>query len=164
MADKHDIDIEQLRQIANVKQQAHVKSIGLSDNDDADAIDNELKGESEKTYREIAQLIVNTSSKQLNEQNQSKTKLKSIFTIFFIVFISAQYVVLVGLMLLKALAGVDLSDTVLITYITSVFVETLGSIAVMIAYAFDSKQEVNILEILNGVISNFQKFGGTKDK
>ena len=127
--------------------------------DDASEIDNALKRKSEDTYRKIALKIVDTSSKQLEEQNTSKNKLKSIFTTFFIIFIGIQYLVLISLLFTKAFVPIlNLSDTVIISYITSVFVETLGAIAIMITYAFDSKQEVNILKILNGIISNYQKF------
>ena len=120
--------------------------------DDASEIDNALKRKSEDTYRKIALKIVDTSSKQLEEQNTSKNKLKAIFTRFFIIFIGIQYLVLISLLFTKAFVPtLNLSDTVIISYITSVFVETLGAIIVMIKYAFDSKQEVNILEILNGI-------------
>ena len=127
--------------------------------DDASEIDNAFKRKSEDTYRKIALKIVDTSSKQLEEQNTSKNKLKSVFTRFFIIFVGIQYLVLVLLLFVKAFAPtINLTDTVIISYITSVFVETIGAIAIMIKYAFDSKQEVNILSILNSVISNYQKF------
>ena len=134
----------------------------VKDNIAADKIDQKLSDElaknSEVTYTDIAEKLVETSSVQLKTQNQSKTSLKKTFTIFFIVFISVQYLVLIALMFIKTFLNTYLRDTVLLAYISSVFVETLGAIILMIKYAFDSNQEINILNILNGVIKNFQKF------
>lgn len=70
-----------------------------------------------------------------------------------------KYAVLVAFLFIKAFVlHIYLTDTIVISYMTSVFVETIGAIAIMIKYAFDSQQEVNILDILNSVISNYQKF------
>ena len=159
--DKSDINetIEHLRQVYKSPFEVSELELELQDNDDADTIDRELRKSSEDTYQTIASDIVDLSSDQLEEQNESKNKLKKIFTVFFICFLSAQYLVLISFLYIKSFyAKCGLTDTVIISYMTSVFVETLGAIAVMIKYAFDSNQEVNILEILNGVITNFQKF------
>lgn len=133
----------------------------LHDNKEADKLDRHLIEKSEDNYMEIARDIVDTSADQLETQNSSKNQLKKLFTQFFIWFLSAQYAVLVFLLVLKAFwEDMYLSDTILITYITSVFVETLGAIAIMINYAFSSDQEVKILQILNDVISSYKKFKG----
>lgn len=130
-----------------------------NDNDDFDRIDDRLREASESTYLEIVQKIVDISSKQLEEQNQSKNELKATFSTFFICFIALQYLVLVFLLMARGICGdAFLSEGIIVTYITSVFVESLGGIIIMVKYAFDSDQEVNILKILNGVIANFQKF------
>ena len=52
----------------------------------------------------------------------------------------------------------SVDSTVLTVLVSAMFVETLGAIIVMIRYCFDSSQEVKILEVLNGIVSNFQKF------
>ena len=129
------------------------------DNNSIEDIDRELKTESENTYLQIVKDIVDVSQKQLKRQNTSKDSLKDKFTKFFIWFISIQYIILILFLFLMAFCSTFyLSDTIIVTYITSVFVETLGAIIFMIKYAFDSSQEVNVLEILNGVILNFKKF------
>lgn len=155
----NNIDLEKLRQVANVSLKFDENEISWKDNKSADDIDSNLKKASEDTYREIAEDIVEVSASQMKLQNESKNNLKKSFTIFFMIFISIQYLILIIFMFIKMFANsVELTDTVLISYITSVFVETIGAIIIMIKYAFDSKQEVEILKILNGVISNFQKF------
>ena len=155
----NNIDLEKLRQVANVSLKFDENEISWKDNKSADDIDSNLKKASEDTYREIAEDIVEISASQMKLQNESKNNLKKSFTIFFMIFISIQYLILIIFMFIKMFANsVELTDTVLISYITSVFVETIGAIIIMIKYAFDSKQEVEILKILNGVISNFQKF------
>ena len=118
-----------------------------------------LEMESEIEYRKIAVSVVNISSEQLKKQNRSKAALKIIFSSFFTAFIIVQFVILIWLLRLKFVCQVaSITDTIIIAYISSVFVETLGVIIVMVKYAFNSDQEVSILDILNGVIANFQKF------
>ncbi len=151
--------IETLRKISKSSFELPSDDVEWKDNSEADTIDNSLRKASEDAYRKIAIDIVKLSEEQLKEQNESKNSLKKIFTIFFIVFISVQYLVLISLLYIKTFVEkMYLSDTVIISYITSVFVETIGAIIIMVKYSFDSKQEVNILEILNGVITNYQKF------
>ena len=135
-----------------------------SDNEIGNSIDDRLKQRSEDDYIDIANNIVNTSVDQLKEQNESKRKLKKTFTIFFIIFIGVQYLAMLLLFVAKIfLKNMPLSDQIIIVYISSVFVETLGAIVLMIKYAFDSKQETNVLDILNGVISRYQKFSNKKN-
>ena len=135
--------------------------LSLYDNRDADKLDIYLMEKSEDNYMGIARDIVDTSAAQLKLQNSSKNALKRVFTKFFIKLLSAQYAILVFLFILKVFRmDSQLSDTVVITYMTSVFVETLGAIAIMIKYAFSSDQEVEILQILNNVISSYKKFKG----
>ena len=148
------------------KKTAHEKEINIShselslkDNNAADAIDLILKQQSEDNDIEIARDIVNISTDQLTIQNNSKNDLKSRFTTFFTRLLTSQYIVLILLLVVKSFwTKACLSDTIVITYMTSVFIETLGAIAIMIKYAFSSEQEVSILAILNSVISNYQKF------
>ena len=162
---KETLTIEELENKKDASQKTieiNRSDLLLKDNRDADKLDGRLLERSEDNYMQIAKDIVDTSAQQLKTQNVSKNELKKLFTRFFIGFLSAQYLVLVFHLVLKALwRDMNLSDTVLITYITSVFVETLGAVAIMIKYAFSSDQEVKILQILNDVISSYKKF---KDK
>ena len=120
-----------------------------------------LQAQSEKEYSKVAKQIVGASVNQLITQNRSKTLLKKIFTIFFVVFISVQYAALIALFAGRIfLPEMNLSDEIIIAYMSSIFVETLGGIVLMIKYAFDSSQETKVLDILNGVIGNYQKFHG----
>lgn len=118
-----------------------------------------LEMQSEIEYRKIAVDVVKISSKQLKIQNISKTILKSVFSIFFAALLVIQFVGLIWMLKLKFVEQVEsITDTIVIAYMSSVFVETLGVILIMVKYAFNSDQEVSILDILNGVIANFQKF------
>ena len=76
--------------------------LSLHDNRDADKLDRYLIKKSEDNYMEIARDIVDVSAEQLDAQNSSKNELKMLFTNFFIWFLSAQYGVLVFLLVLKA--------------------------------------------------------------
>lgn len=57
----------------------------------------------------------------------------------------------------------SISDNVLSVYMTAVLAETLGAVIVMIKYAFKSDEEVKIIDILNAVVKNFQKYKDTND-
>ncbi len=135
------------------------ETLDIKDNNAADDLDGKLAAESENTYMEIAKDIVSTSQMQLKDQNESKNTLKDKFTTFFIWFVCTQYLILTLLLFFKGFCeDFYLADGIIVTYISSVFVETLGAIVIMIKYAFDSNQEVKILQILNDVISNYKKF------
>lgn len=124
-----------------------------------------LTQKSENYYINITNEIVYSSINQLAEQNDSKNGLKKLFTWFFVIFIGVQYIAMLVMFGFKMfMPWIELSDTVIVAYISSVFVETLGAIVLMIKYAFDSSQETQVLAILNGVISNYQKFKITKDE
>lgn len=115
--------------------------------------------ESDKNYREIVQVIVDESKTQLQRTNQIKDGLRNSFFKFFRKFIVVEFFVLVLIIFLQAFcSSFYLSDSIILTYITSIFVETLGAIIFMIKFAFNSKQETTILQILNAVVENFQKF------
>lgn len=124
------------------------------------SIDDTLKRDSEERYLAIVTNIVDVSQNQLQQQNNSKTNNRKILLKFFVRFLIAQYFVMLLLFAFQgfALWGFELNDPIVMTYITSVFVETLGAIIIMVKYAFQSDQEVQILKILNGVVEKFQKF------
>ncbi len=153
-------DIDRLRKDSKKTVQILEAELLLRDNNDADAsIDAKIMTQSEDAYIKIAEKIVQTSTNQLEDQNESKNRLKEKFTKFFIWFISIQYGFLALLLVGMAIFDfVELDTAIIMAYIGSVFVETLGAIILMITYAFNSQQEVKILEILNKVIANYQKF------
>ena len=51
----------------------------------------------------------------------------------------------------------NISDDMLKIYIISVFLETLSVIAAMIAFAFSSKDETNIINALSEIVKVYQK-------
>lgn len=126
-----------------------------NDNKDARTVfDNQI---SERAYVDVTEKVVNASIDQLSNQFESKRKLKSALSKFFIAFITAQYIFLVVLLLIKAFWVPNYSETIILSYITSVFLETLGAIIIMVTHSFASKEEVKILKILSDVFSSFQK-------
>ena len=50
------------------------------------------------------------------------------------------------------------SDSVVSAYVISVFAETLSGLIIMIKFAFQSKQDVELIKILNSIIEHFQKY------
>lgn len=115
--------------------------------------------ESDIEYRKIAKSIVDISNDQLGKQNKSKIDLKESFETFFKWLLSLQLIAIFALLIIKGFfKDFNITDSVLIAVISSVFVESLGIVAVMVKYAFDSEQEVKILEILKELIKNYQKY------
>lgn len=133
---------------------------------DTGAMDHKLKEdaknaevESDIEYRKIAKSIVDISNDQLGKQNKSKIDLKESFETFFKWLLSLQLIAIFALLIIKGFfKDFNITDSVLIAVISSVFVESLGIVAVMVKYAFDSEQEVKILEILKELIKNYQKY------
>ncbi len=115
--------------------------------------------ESDKGYRIITEQIINISGRYLKSQQDSKNQLRNKFVGFFSKLLKAQYIVLVIIVFLNSLEhfSFSVSENILRVYIISVFAETLSAMAVMIAFAFASKEETKIVEVLNNIVENFQK-------
>lgn len=119
--------------------------------------------DSNESYNRIAHRIVNIAGEQLRSQNDSKNTLKEKLSAFFRAFLTIQFVaiflLIAGQMVCKIIwPKYELvSDNIIITFITSVFLETLSGIIMMITYAFNSKDEVRITQILSDVIKNYKK-------
>lgn len=111
-----------------------------------------------EAYIEIVKQVVNSSSTNLNNIDSNKKSLRKLLIVFFIILLSLQFLVLSVLMFVKGFCGFfDVSDTLLLTFMTSIFIETLGAIIIMIRYAFKSEEEVSIIKILNDVVRDYQK-------
>ena len=136
-----------------------MKSAGELKPENSNELDGTIKEKSEENYIEIVKNIVETSKEQLNAQRDNKKKLRKGFTIFFCCFISIQFVVLMLIVFFKGFcSNFTLNENVIMSLVASIFIETLGAIVIMIRFAFDSQQEITILETLNTVVENFQKF------
>lgn len=115
--------------------------------------------ESDRGYHMIADRIISASQKHLAEQQRDKTALRKLFATVFCALLVVEYLVLVLLILLDGAAGipVEISDSILQLYVASVFVQTITTMGVMIAFAFVSKEETRIVGLLNQIIQNYQK-------
>ncbi len=116
--------------------------------------------ESNRGYQMVADKIITVSQKHLADQQRDKVALRKQFAKLFSVLLILEYAALVVFILLDAIHSipVDVPDTVLQMFITSVFLQTLTSMGVMIAFAFVSKEETRIVGLLNQIIQNYQKF------
>lgn len=115
--------------------------------------------ESDRGYHMIADRIISASQKHLSEQQRDKTALRRLFAKVFSALLVVEYAVLVLLIILDGATKipVEISDNILQLYIASVFVQTLTTMGVMIAFAFVSKEETRIVGLLNQIIQNYQK-------
>lgn len=114
---------------------------------------------SNENYHKLSSDIVATVKNNLQDQLDNKRKLRSIFAKFFTVLLSVQYIILILFILFKGFRCMDfnISDDMLKIYIISVFLETLSVIAAMIAFAFSSKDETNIINALSEIVKVYQK-------
>lgn len=118
----------------------------------------QLQADSEDHYWKIVTQIYGLSEERLNKQADEKKLLRKVFYWTFAPLLIIQFVAIIVLIILNGRNVVSVDSTVLTVLVSAMFVETLGAIIVMIRYCFDSSQEVKILEVLNGIVSNFQKF------
>jgi hypothetical protein len=120
-----------------------------------------IKDKSEEMYLEIVRDVVIFSKRKLNSMHDEKEALRSRLIDFSLQLLSIQIIFL--LIFLFFSKSLQISDNVLSVYMTAVLVETLGAVIVMIKYAFKSDEEVKIIDILNAVVKNFQKYEDSKD-
>lgn len=120
-----------------------------------------IKDKSEEMYLDIVQDVVVFSKRKLNSMHDEKELLRSRLIDFSLQMLGIQITFL--LIFLFFSKSLEISDNVLSVYMTAVLVETLGAVIVMIKYAFKSDEEVKIIDILNAVVKNFQKYKDSKD-
>lgn len=115
--------------------------------------------ESDRGYHMVADRIITVSQKHLSEQQKDKVYLRKKFTNVFSALLILEYIFGVLFILLDAITiiPVNVPESVLQLYITSVFLQTLSAMGVMIAFAFVSKEETRIVGLLNQIIQNYQK-------
>ncbi len=114
--------------------------------------------ESDREYRKITGDIIRITQNQLEEHTEDKKPLRRDLLDFIKGLLAAQFGALVVILLMNNAMQMNISDGVIQAYIVSVFVETLAGLIIMIRYAFDSTQEVKLIEILNEIISHFKKY------
>ncbi len=118
---------------------------------------------SDNTYQDIAKRVVDITEKNLREQEDKKDALRKPLQNFIVAILSIQFVVLVFLMCLNDFCF-HLEADIIKTYIASVFAETLLGLTIMISFAFSSKETVQLIKILNAVISDFKVYGSENSK
>ena len=94
----------------------------------------------------------------MKEHTIAKKPLRDKLSNFIIFLLVAQFVVLVAVLFLNQALRLNISDFIINVYIVSVFVETLAGLFIMIKFAFESKQEIELISILNAIITNFKKY------
>lgn len=120
-----------------------------------------IQDKSEETYLDIVQEVVRNSKENLEMIHTEKSELRCRLIDFCLQILAFQLIFLILFLVFSK--QINLSDKVLSVYMTAVFVETLGAAIVMIKYAFKSDEEVKIIDILNAVVKNFQKYKDEKD-
>ena len=115
--------------------------------------------DSNRGYQIMADRIITVSQKHLANQQHDKVELRKKFAKLFSVLLVMEYVFLVLFILLDAIQfiPVDIPESVLQLFTGSVFLQTLATIGVMIAFAFVSKEETRIVGLINQIIQNYQK-------
>ena len=116
---------------------------------------------SDNTYQDITKNIVEITKTNLEKQECNKNKLRKPLQIFIIAILSVQLLILAIMLFGNNFFNLD--PDVIKTYILSVFAETLLGLTIMIRFAFSNKQEVELISILNSVVSNFKIFGENND-
>ena len=121
-----------------------------------------IKVKSEELYLELVTDVVSFSKDNLIQMHSEKKSLRNRLIEFCLQILAIQLIFL--LLFLTLHQQIGLSDNVLSVFMTAVLVETLGAICIMIKFAFKSDEEVKIIDILNAVVKNFQKYDDNTDK
>ena len=130
-------------------------------NDIDHEIETKLISRSEEAYQEITNRIIDETKQQLNANRDAKKNLRIALCYFVMGLLAVQFIFLmVALILNKHL--IFISDDVISTYIVSVFAETLVGLIIMVSFAFKSNQEVELIKILNLIVSHFQKYNSNR--
>lgn len=139
--------------------------IQISGSSDINKLDNSvaetrIAEQSDEGYRKLAEKIVRIAEKYLSDKDSKKSSLRQMFAPFFNKLLVGQYIVLVVFILLDAFTFIpfEISESLIHIYIISVFVETLGTISIMLVFAFTTKEEATIVNILTTIIENYQKY------
>lgn len=114
--------------------------------------------ESDRDYRKITNDIITQTSEQLKTHTKDKRPLRITLMIFVIALLTLQFIALIAILFTNQKWALRISDQIINTYIVSLFVETLTGLFIMIRFAFDSKQEVKLIEILNNIVEHFKKY------
>ena len=114
--------------------------------------------ESDQDYREITKTIIQKTSAQLEAHTNAKKPLRLILLWFVVALLSAQFIALVFILFFNNAWQLEISDYIINVYVVSLFLETLAGLIIMIKFSFDSKQEVQLIEVLNAIIRHFKKF------
>lgn len=131
-----------------------------------------LEETSESEYIELVKDIANVAKEQLKNQNDEKISLKCKLFKFIKWFLIIQYLVLVLVLIFNSFEATSvnscltfsISDDVINAYIVSVFAETLVGLIAIIKFAFDSKQETEILKILSNIVAGYKKYKSDKEE
>lgn len=118
------------------------------------------KLQSVDAYIDVVKSVVGSSIGNLDTLQKNKKELRGSLISFFMELLAWQFVILCILIFVKgSFSSFNISESVLVTFMTAVFVETLGAVLIMIGFAFKSDEEVSIIKILNAVVEKFQKDG-----
>ena len=91
---------------------------------------------------------------ELYRQYRVQSHFKIYLYRFFAVLTIIEYIFMMFLFVTKAFLAIDFPEEVLIAYMGSVFVQTIGGILLMVKYAFDSKKETDIISVLTDFVKN----------
>lgn len=106
-----------------------------------------------KDYMKLHKGIVDESFKYLEKTNEFKKFWKKVFAIFFLGFISIQFIVITAAICLNIIT----SATIISILITGFFIETLGIVIIMVKYLFSDTAEIGTLGAIQATISSYKK-------
>ena len=115
----------------------------------------DLLNDSEEKYMDNVEKIIDSSIYQLQVQNEFKIKTRLYFIKFFSTFLSVEFIGLLVILFFNKYFCI--TEPIILAYITSVFLETIGVIYLMVKFTFNSQQENQSLQILNNAIEKIQK-------
>lgn len=120
-------------------------------------MDKQIEKTLDERYHELLEKIVNESFDTLEKNSNESKEQRDIFRNFFLCFLAIQFGMIAVLVILKGANVLELSDLIITTMIASFFVETLGVVAIMVRFVFNSKQEIEIIKAIQQIAEHYKK-------
>lgn len=125
----------------------------------------DLIHEAENAYINTVDKIVDISRKHLSELQDHRINLRNKFVRLFTLLVVSQTAILLTLFLIiGSPMPFNLSENILLCYMGTLMIETLGCVVIMIKFSFSTSEEAHIISVLNSIVGQYQKYEEEKKK
>ncbi len=119
----------------------------------------------ETAYIDTVNKIVDISKEHLSKLQDHRIGLRKRFVQLFTSLVVSQTAILLILFLIIGFpVPFNLSENILLCYMGTIMIETLGCVVIMIKFSFNTSEEAHIISVLNSIVGQYQKYEEEKKK